>query len=53
MLQKLKILEKPLLGGSEIFILVCKGGELYCWWGGGGDFVGEGSRNFELKDKIA
>ena len=53
MLQKLKILEKPLLGGSEIFILVCKGGELYCWWGGGGNVVGEGSRNFELKDKIA
>ena len=53
MLQKLKILEKPLLGGSEIFILVCKGGELYCWWGGGGNFGGGGGRNFELKDKIA
>ena len=43
----LKILEKYLLGVSEIFFLVAR---LYCW--GGANFVG-GSRNFEGKFKIA
>ena len=39
-----EILEKSLLGGSEIFNLV---------WGGGGNFVRGGSHNFEVKTKTA
>ena len=44
--QGAKILEKSLLGRSEIFILL--GGGNFVWGGRGG-----GSRNFEVKTKIA
>ena len=42
-----EILEKPLLGGSEIFNLVWGGG------GRGGVIVLGGSHNFEVKTKTA
>ena len=45
-----KILEKPLLGGSEI----CQKCLFWWWlWGRGGGGGGAGSRNFEVKIKIA